>query len=73
LLTNHSEKFKAVEKFNTDEHRAIIKTNIGICYSSLGNYVDAVDSCKSAYQIYPPYEKSLYRMALIYREIGDYQ
>ena len=43
-----------------------MKTNIGICYMKLGNYVDAIDSFKSAHEIHPAYEKSLYRMALSY-------
>lgn len=67
------DQFKKVPDFNIEENRAIIKTNIGICYMKMKNYVDAVDSFNNAYDIYPVYEKSLYRLAVCYQTIGDFQ
>jgi tetratricopeptide (TPR) repeat protein len=76
ILTSASETKETAqfpEQFNFKENRAIIKTNIGICYMKLGNYLDAVESCKQAYEICPTYEKSLYRMAVCYKAVGNYK
>lgn len=73
ILTNNVKLLENIENFKVQENRAIVKTNIGICYMKVGDYVKAVANFNSAYEICPTYEKSLYRLALSYKAIGDYQ
>ena len=73
ILENKDAEVVASEGIVLQEEKAIMFTNIGICYFSLKKYDRAMENYRLAQQASKTYEKSFYRAAVCLEKMGEFK